>query len=372
MNQPEQAALNLSEGLGPTAGNLARVAKATSESVARWAFEQWSLRKRAKTKFARAAEMLFDTEALEMATGEIVAHYHASKFPSGVLVVDLTCGIGADLIALAGRGPATGLEMDPVRAEIARHNLSVHGLRAEVAVGDCLRQDWEAEYAFCDPARRRAGRRTLDIDEFSPNPRLVAERFRELELGGMKLSPMLSDHDLESLGGDLEFISYGGECREALIWISRSRSSGARRAIHVETGSSIDAGKDPISTESPAGFIYEADPAAIRAHCLGEICSQNNLCALADSNGYLTGDKLIGSPWLTGYTVLRHHSADLKRTRLALKDLGGGTPVVKCRGVQIDVDRLRKDLRGPGNELVVMVYSVGRSLQHAICRRVDN
>ncbi|HVT12502.1 MAG TPA: hypothetical protein VHE55_09560 [Fimbriimonadaceae bacterium] len=366
MTQSRTKALEFAAGREPTAANLRRIGEATSDEDARWAFGQWALRQRARSKFALADQMLFDRESLEMASHEAVAAYHASRFPVSELIGDLTCGIGADLIALARRGPTVGFEIDAERAEYARHNLSVHGLEAEIVVGDAMAASWPFEFAFVDPSRRIAGRRTLDLDQFAPNPREIAERFRGLRLAAMKLSPMLSDRDLESFSGHLEFVSFRRECREALLWYGLGSG---RAAVLAESGETLPAGGDPPATALIRRYLFEGDPAAIRAHCLGELCMHHQLSALGDSNGYLTGDSPVESAWLTTYEVLADHAADLKRTRSALKSLGGGTPVVKSRGAAVDVDRLRKDLRGEGEDLYVVVYPVGSSLRHAICRK---
>lgn len=366
MTESRLKALDLAEGKEATPENLRRVGAATSNEDARWAFAQWSLRLRARAKFALADRMLFGRESLEMASHEAVAAYHASRFPDGELVGDLTCGIGADLIALARRGPAAGFELDPERADYARHNLAVHGLEGTVAVADSMREPWPFEYAYCDPSRRVEGRRTLDLDQFAPNPRQVVERFKSLRFAVMKLSPMLLDRELESFGGRLEFVSFRGECREALVLFG---ADGGRFAVLAETGERLPSAGDPPATDAVDSYLFEADPAAIRAHCLGELCSRHDLRALGDSNGYLTGGKLAESPWLTGFEVLADHAADLKRTRSVFKSLGAGTPVVKSRGAKVAVDKLRKDLRGEGEELVLIVYPVARSLRHAICRR---
>ncbi|HWA83674.1 MAG TPA: class I SAM-dependent methyltransferase, partial [Fimbriimonadaceae bacterium] len=339
----------------------------TSGEDARWAFGQWALRHRARAKFALADRMLFDRESLEMASHEAVATYHASRFPRGEPAGDLTCGTGADLIALARRGPAIGFELDRERAAYARHNLAVHGLEAEIVVGDAMADSWPFEFAYCDPSRRIEGRRTLDLDQFSPSPREVAERFQRLKLAGMKLSPMLQDRDLESFGARLEFVSYGRECREALLWFG---FEAGRVAVRAESGENLPAAGDPPATAAVGRHLFEADPAAIRAHGLGTLCARHELFALGDSNGYLTGDSPVESVWLTAYEVLADHAADLKRSRAALASLGGGTPVVKSRGAPVDVDKLRKNLRGEGEEFYVVVYPIGASLRHAICRKL--
>lgn len=365
MTEARQRALQTAEGLRPTANNISRVAAETSPEDARWAFQQWELRKRARAKFLKADQMLFDGDGLEMATHERIAEYHGGRFSGPV--VDLTTGIGSDLIGLARFNKARGFELDPLRAEYARHNLSISAFSAIVEVADGLAASWKEDYAFCDPSRRVGERRTLRLGEFSPDPRAVADRFGSLKLGCIKLSPMLSDQELESFGGSLEFVSFGGECREGLVWLGREIVPGSRFAVHVETGARIEATGDPPVRATPARFLYEADPAAIRAHCLAGLCAEHRLWALGNSNGYLTGDEEASSVWLKSYEVLAWHRADIKRTTSELRRFGGGTPIVKSRA-KVDVEALRRQLKGEGEELILIVYADGPSLKHAICR----
>ena len=67
--------------------------------------EQVELRHRAARKFAVAASMFFAHRGLEQATDQFVAAYKASRFSPAVPVADLCCGIGGDLMALAGARP---------------------------------------------------------------------------------------------------------------------------------------------------------------------------------------------------------------------------------------------------------------------------
>jgi hypothetical protein len=111
-----------------TPANLDRLAKQFGTELAAWALQQMDLRHRARTKFALAEQMIFVKEGLEQSTSEVVAKFHADRFPEGEKVFDLTAGIGADTIALARRGPVTAYEQDETRADCARWNLAVHGL----------------------------------------------------------------------------------------------------------------------------------------------------------------------------------------------------------------------------------------------------
>jgi hypothetical protein len=347
---------------------LDRIGRQTSPDAARWAATQWDLRRRAMSKFERGREMLFTREALEQASHERIAAWHASRFPAGRLVADLTCGIGGDLIALAARGTAIGFELDAERAGMARHNLALHGMEAEVRVADSLASDWEFEYAGADPARRVEGRRTLDPSEFEPSPLELALRFQRLRLGGMKLTPMLPDEFLARLGPRLEFVSLGGECREVVAW-SGSEAEAGRVAVHVESGETLGAADAPGGLQSPGRYLYEADPAAIRAHALGTLCRRFHLSPLGTSNGYLTADAPCTSPWIDGFEVVYSGKADLKATRLQLRELDARVQAVKVRGVRQEPELLRRQLKSDGaDEVALVVYPVGKSVRHALVK----
>lgn len=366
MEQERSLALALAKGLAPTPNAIERVGQRVGPELARWAFTQWELRAAAKAKFQRAEEMLFVREALEQATRSEVSRYHASRFPEGETVADLTCGIGADLLALASRGPAVGHELDPERAEYARHNLSIFGLVARVFTGDCMSEAWP-EYVFADPARRVGGKRTLEPSSFTPNPLHLAERMARAKLGGIKLTPLLKDGYLEAIGPELAFVATGGECPEVVVWCGSDAVPG-RYAIFADTGERLEgvggAGYLP-TVDTPTETLFEAHPAAIRAHGLEALCRQYNLCALGDSNGYLTGPE-ISSPWLKSYRVLASMKGDLKLVREELTRRDSRTPVVKSRA-DINVDKVRRELKMSGSvPHIVAAYQVGKSVKYAL------
>lgn len=368
----EATALDLSRDLLLTPGNLARVAKATNSDLSRWAFEQWELRRKARTKFALAHEMLFVKEALEQATHERVARHHADFFPANTPVWDLTAGIGADLIALAARGPVIACELDSTRAHCARHNLEAHDLSGTVLEADCLltTKGQHVTHLFVDPARRVEGKRTLSIEEFSPRPRDIVEMFSDVRLGVMKLSPMLRDDELESLGTGLEFVSFEGECREAIVFFGKDAPVG-RWAAQVGHPHRLQAGADPTEVETPQEFLFDADPAAVRAHAVGNLASSLGLQVLGGSRGYLTGPEPVDSPWLRPYRVLHHGKADPKTTKRVLRELGAATPELKQRGAGLDLIAERAKYKSDGERWVsLVIWPVGRSLRHTIVERL--
>lgn len=378
MGTLREKALELSRGQVATPKNIERVAASTSEESARWAFSQWELRKRARAKFERADNMLFDRDGLEMASHGLLARFNATRFPIEAKVADLTCGIGGDLIALAEENVCVGFEIDPGRCAMARHNLAVHGRQAEVRNEDCLERKWDFEYAFADPTRRLGGRRTLDPENFSPPIPVLVERMKTLALGFIKLSPMLSDSVLMSIGSRIEFVSLEGECREALVYVGQELEypDGTRDsstwAVQSDSGRwLLGEGPAPASLEAPLGFLFEADPAAIRAHALGDLCGRGEFCPLGESNGYLTSERLpedwAVAVWVRSFRTITNGAADEKRIRSDLKRLDAHIDAVKVRGAREDPREWQRKLKTEGKRpLVLALYPVGRSLRYVL------
>lgn len=348
------AALRLAEGLDPTPANLDRIARATSPEGARWAFAQWSLRHRARARFGDLArDRFWDADGLAMATHPALAAYHASLFPPGAIVADLTCGLGSDLAALAARGPARGYERDPARAALARLNVPA----AEVIGGDGL-DEVDARYLFADPARRDGVRRLDDPDAWSPDPRALADRMRRADGGAIKLSPGTPDEYLRGLGGDTEFLSFGGECREALV---RFPGEGRVSAVLLPTGERLSPAPPPPPGE-PEGWLFDLDPAAVRAGASGAF----GLAGLGDRPGYLVAPERRESPWWRAYEILWHGRPD-DAPREA-KRRGWRVFEAKQRGAGADGPSLLRRFPKDGEAASLVLWTEGPRVRAAIVR----
>lgn len=345
------------------AGSLSakQLAKKYGDEAARWASLQVDLRKKGQAKFANAGSMLFDREALEQATHEAIAKFHASRYPNGVSVVDMTVGIGADLIALAARGPVIGYELDAMRADYARHNCPGAEVRNEDGLAFSVSSD--CAYIWADPDRRDgSGKRVNDPSAYEPNPLEIP---RDRELTGIKLSPLLQDEYLESVGQRIEFVSYRGECREAIAW-SGSEVEAGFYAVDAETGETLPRFEVEDAVNEPWGVIFDSDPAAGRAHALGGFAMPQ----LGDSPGYLTGEAVVLSPWLRAYEVLYQESSDQKRIKEFLRKNGLRVFEVKQRGAGIDPSTLIKQLKTEGEPVSLIAWRVEKSVRFAVARRV--
>lgn len=345
----------LANGAGKTRKQLA---SAYGDEVARWVEEQLTLRERARKKFATPEQFLYEREALEQATHHEVAAYHAAQYPSGALVADLTVGIGADAMALAGRGPVVAYELDANRAELAQHNCPGVVIRVE----DGLTVSEEVRYIWADPDRRsNTGKRLREMADYAPNPLDIP---RDRNKTGIKLSPLLKDEELASVGERVEFVSHQRECKEAICW-SGSEVDRGQFAVHVESGEALPTKELYDIEDAPLEFIFDADPAATRAHALGNF----GMPALGESPGYLTGPATT-SVWLSAYEVLDHGSFDEKRVKRALRTLGKRVFEVKQRGAKLDPAKVMKQIATEGEPVSLICWIVGPSVRFAIARRI--
>lgn len=73
---------------------------------------------------------------------------------AGKTVVDAGCGCGGNTIGFArGGAEVTAIELDPQRAQLARHNIEVYGVTARVITGDLHAHlpQLKADILFVDP-----------------------------------------------------------------------------------------------------------------------------------------------------------------------------------------------------------------------------
>ena len=138
------------------------------------AFTQQSLRMAGREKFSRAQDMFFTRAGLEQASSELAAGHTARRFAGLGPVADLCCGIGGDLIALAGAaGPVLAVDADPDTLAFALRNAAVNHVGAAVSgvCADVKELDLgpgAVEAVFIDPARRGRGQRMRTGDSQPP------------------------------------------------------------------------------------------------------------------------------------------------------------------------------------------------------------
>ncbi|RYB95708.1 class I SAM-dependent methyltransferase [Nocardioides oleivorans] len=330
---------------------------------------QVQLREKAVAKFGEDARLMFFTpDALEQATRARVADHRAARLAAAIpggSVIDLGCGIGGDLLAFARAGlVAAGIDQDPVRVAMAAANLEVLGLAGAVQVGDATTIDPSGfGAAFADPARRGGRGRVFDVEGWTPPWPWVLDLLTRRSL--VKVAPGIG-HDLVPPGAEAEWVSDGGEVKEAVIW-SPGLSTTDRRATVIGEGglatlTDEDApplGADGVEVREVGAFLYEPDGAVIRAGLVTAVAAGVGGGLVDEHIAYVTGDASFRTPFARGYRVVEHLPYREKQLKAALHERGIGRLTIKKRGVQVVPEELRKRLALKGdNEATVVLTRV--------------
>ncbi len=345
------------------------------------ALTQARLRDRARVKFgADADRMFFTPDGVEQATRAVVAAHRAGRYAAAApeRVLDLCCGIGADLTALARAGLAAhGVDRDPLTAAVAAANVEALDLagRATVTCADAtgvVLSGWPA--AFVDPGRRQPGRggggsggsrRVFDPRGYSPPFAFLAEVAGAVPLTGAKVAPGIP-HELVPAGAEAEWVSVAGGVKEAALWFGPLATVPRRATLLPAAGTPaatlVDSGAGPPPVGPPGEWLYEPDGAVIRAGLVGEVVGALPGGRLVDPTiAYVAADRAVQTPFARGYRVTDVLPFSLKRLRELLRNRGVGQVTVKKRGSAVDPQLLRRELRltGDGHAIVVLTRVAG-------------
>ena len=346
--------------------------EATAEQVAA-ALTQTELRRRGEVKFGpNAARMYFTPEGLEQAARHRAARLVASGARTAI---DLGCGIGGDLIAIAETGvTAAGVDLDPVRVAVARANLAALGLPGAVAVSDATRVDHSGfDVAFADPARRSARGRSFSVDDWTPPWPFVLGLLERAAC--VKVAPGIP-HELVPADVEAEWVSDHGEVKEAALW-SNSLASVRRRATVIGEGglatlTEEDApplGEGGVEVRPVGEFLYEPDGAVIRAGLVTAVAAGVGGGLVDEHIAYVTGDAAFRTPFARGYRVREELPYREKPLRAALRERGIGRLTIKKRGVSVVPDELRKRLAPAGDAEGTIVLT--RVAGQGVCLLVE-
>ena len=349
--------------------------------VAALAVTQARLRRRARAKFGDDADrMWFTPDGLEQATRTAVARHRARRFAGFAAdlgrspkIADLGCGIGADLHALAAAGgTVTGFDRDALTVEVARANITA--LNVPQAAVRCL--DVEAadrtgfDAAFLDPARRSGGRRTFDVRAYSPPWRFLTDVLATMPAAA-KVAPGIA-HELVPPGVAVEWVSFRGELKEAVLWSGALAAGAAQRmATLLPAGHSLVAADRQHQPPSgpPLRYLYEPDPAVVRAHLVAELAELIGGRQLDPTTAYLTADDLIATPFARAFQVEEVLPFSRKGLQQALRAQDAGSVTIMKRGSAVDVEQLRRQLRLTGGRHLVVVLALVGGRRKAVLAR---
>ncbi|QGN59240.1 class I SAM-dependent methyltransferase [Nostocoides sp. HKS02] len=359
------------------------------------ALNQSRLRARAMDKFGEFARgMVLTSDGLEQATRLGVAAQHAQRFrAAGIHTVhDLGCGIGADAMAMAGLDlRVRAIDVDEVTAAMAAVNLrhwpdstarhgAVESFRPPAGEGA------RGVGAWLDPARRTPGvadaagrtRRVFALAEISPSWETVQSIAAALPATGAKLSPGFP-HAAVPAGVEAQWTSWDGDVVECALWWGPLVRTAGRTAAVLRSGAPSVVVTEAEGDDTPSlvnlaqvgAWLYEPDRAVLRAGLVSALTAATGGSELDSGVGYVTADQSVEVPYARRYAVVEAMPFNVKALRGWLRDHGFDRLTIKKRGVSVDADLLRRQLRLPprGTSEAVVVLTRVRSNQVALIVR---
>ena len=337
------------------------------------------LRQKARRKFPAAEHMFFTAESLEQATAWDVALHRAQAIhanaPPGT-ILDLGCGIGGDTIALAHFRPVIAYERDPLRLRFAQANAQALAVAEQI---DFRGDDWTAEMrehrlppasaAFVDPARRAEGKRIFSLHQIEPPLAALLELQRQIPRLAVKVMPGVQDEELPA-GCSVEFVSHEGTCKEGVLWLGewemgwwgdgekgRRWASVFAQEKWLEMAASGQAA--PVGVVDAGQFLYEPDPAVIRAGALVELCAMLDAHLFDDQIAYLVSAvQQLDNPFCRCFQIDEIHPFSLKLLNQRLQALQIGQVELKKRGFPEEPEHLRPRLKlTPGGRDAVIFFT---------------
>lgn len=332
-------------------------------------------RGRAVEKFPFGDQLFFDRETLEQASPYQVALHTARRYRTCAAVLDMGCAAGGDSLALAAHVPVIGLDLDLLRLQMARANLSGRGLgvQANWLQADLTRLPFMLDRfgtqtgVFFDPARRRDGRRLQSVESYDPPLSLIRTWLPDLPQVGVKLSPGVSLDELvayeASYHAEIEFISLDGELKEAVLWFGALRTTARRATLLasaveqvVPSTLSLELGENlpELLVSPPLDYIYEPDAAVLRAGLVTLLGESLEAAQLDPDIAYLTSAQRVKTPFARCWKVQDWFPFQMKRLRAYLRTRRIGRVTVKKRGSPLDPQELIRQLRLEGDEQALL------------------
>lgn len=303
---------------------------------------------------------------LEQASRENISTWRAEQLAKQGIkaVLDLGCGLGFDSLAFLKRGiNVSAVELDPETASLARWNIGLY----RVHQGDALvlapqllaelRKSYSlSEIAiFLDPARRTDTARTWKPEQFSPPWDWVLDLYHGEYLVNVKAAPGLPYELLPDLGQNI-WLSDGGDLVETSLWNREIYPGlGNRLALRFSPQIDILGAGDAVQLGDFGKYLFEPDPAAIRAQLLGALAKSLEAVQLAEKIPYLSGNILRLSPWYKTYQVLLELPYDFKVIRAWLKQEKIGKLTVKKRGIELSALEIIKKLKPKGKNSATLL-----------------
>jgi hypothetical protein len=319
---------------------------------------------------------LFTNQMAEQSTHPDIATYHAQAFSGCEHVLEICTGAALDTLALSRvAARVTTYEADALIHACSAGNLRRSGARNVT----CINERWtgtaslSADGVWADPSRREQQQRKRTAAEYEPSLSTIPAA----PIVGIKVGP---GDIVDATGYASEYIGFGKECRERILWKGNGRSGTAVVIIgsqHAVTYAGYEGTRVREVTDTGVRFIIEPHNALIASGLLTQFFEEHNISTLDPRIGYGTTEhEPPASPWYTVYKIVHmEDGASERRMQERIYELGWGPDtVIKKRGWDKDPEVVRSRLTfvEGGHPGVIIVARVGDGHVTLWTQRVAN
>ena len=289
---------------------------------------------------------------------------------SGGVVLDMTCGLGIDTMALSEHFErVVSIERDEVLAEVVRYNMSLLGIN-NVEVVTASSEEYVAttsehfDWVFVDPDRRSAeGKKMVCMEDCSPNVVALMPRLREISKRvAIKLSPMFDCAEAFRLCGpaEVEVVSIGGECKEVNIY-TNAKEDMLRIAV-IGDGEWVFSHEAMVAEPSAEAFTsaeyrYLLAPDVALQKARVAIAALKPYAAIWSNNGYAFARELPTEPLPA--RIFEIESIEPYRPKELKRRLKGEGVEFMKRNCALSIDAVRRATgTRPGGERLVALTAI--------------
>jgi hypothetical protein len=335
---------------------------------------------------------LFTNQMAEQSTHPDIAAYHAQAFSGCEHVLEICTGAALDTLALSRvAARVTTYEADALIHACSTGNLRRSGARNVT----CINERWTgsasvpADGVWADPSRREQQQRKRTAAEYEPPLSMIPTA----PIVGIKVGP---GDIIDATGYASEYIGFGKECRERILWKGNSNAKTWVTLVHEGTvgasseykaASSEQRAANGEQQEQHSGTIHRADDtrrfiiephnALIASGMLTQFFEEHNISTLDPRIGYGTTEhEPPASIWYTAYKIVHmEDGASERRMQERIYELGWGPDtVIKKRGWDKDPEVVRSRLTfvEGGHPGVIIIARVGDGHVTMWTQRVAN
>jgi hypothetical protein len=253
-------------------------------------------------------------------------------------------------------GHVTTVEIDPLRSELARHNLAVQGItNVTCLVGGIAELRDTLDLAsfdgfFADPARRTVeGVRVKDAAEYSP-PLDELITLTNARIRAIKVSPGLF-FDAPHHGWCRQFLGVADECLEQTLWFGAPVIDSSIFLVDEAIGWSPPTSAIPAlpHPHNLSGFVVEAHATINRSQLLETFFAERGIALIAPDVAYgVSEQEPAASPLLARFAILEAAPYSLPLLHSRLNALGWTNRTeIKKRNYGGDIEQIRTALKLP-------------------------